>query len=557
MGIATTNILGRSMAARGQGPQHPVFEAHQSVACGGVLWLLPALEAQGLYCFKDTHKIAEGYYTFTSVLLTLAFMALCRIKNPEQLKQCNPGELGRLLGLDRVPEVKCLRAKISELSQATMNESLTLMLAKKWIEASGEDVVLYADGHVRIYNGYAANLTTKYVSRQKLCLSGTTEFWINDATGMPIMSCPGELNERLQHAIEEDIIPRLLATGALQKPESMGNPTEPICTLVFDREAWYPAFFRRIWEKYRIAIITYRKHVKDQWNTELFINQEVKQDQHTIKRQLCEQPLHLDGHRFREVRCLTESGHQTAMVTTHPSLAAAQVASQLFNRWTQENFFKYQLSDYSFDHIVQYGTEAIDPAKTVTNPAYSKISQTLKKEKEKLQRLKAELLKDIDLANEASLDAIKHHLQQQQKLTLAITEKENTIEAIKAKRSQIPNKITLAQMPEDNRYNKLKTESRKVTNIIKMIAYRAETATANLIAPFYKRENEERRMLIKQIINAPASIIPDYTNNTLTITLHTLSSPRCNSAAEELAKILNETEAIFPGTNLKLCYKLA
>jgi hypothetical protein len=50
-----------------------------------------------------------------SVLLTLAFMALLRIKTPEQLKGHAPGELGLLLGLDRAPEVKTLRRKLQEL----------------------------------------------------------------------------------------------------------------------------------------------------------------------------------------------------------------------------------------------------------------------------------------------------------------------------------------------------------------------------------------------------------------------------------------------------------
>lgn len=52
-----------------------------------------------------------------SIVLTLAFMALLRIKDPEQLKQCKPGEIGRIIGLDRVPEVKCLRSKLDLLTR--------------------------------------------------------------------------------------------------------------------------------------------------------------------------------------------------------------------------------------------------------------------------------------------------------------------------------------------------------------------------------------------------------------------------------------------------------
>jgi hypothetical protein len=48
------------------------------------------------------------------MLTFLAYMALLRIKNPEQLKNHSPGELCKTLGLDRCQEVKCIRNKIGE-----------------------------------------------------------------------------------------------------------------------------------------------------------------------------------------------------------------------------------------------------------------------------------------------------------------------------------------------------------------------------------------------------------------------------------------------------------
>jgi len=49
----------------------------------------------------------------------------------------------------------------------------------------------YIDGHVRVYHGYGANLTKKYVSREKLCLSGTSEFWLNNELGLPYLVMTG------------------------------------------------------------------------------------------------------------------------------------------------------------------------------------------------------------------------------------------------------------------------------------------------------------------------------------------------------------------------------
>ena len=77
---------------------------------------MPALMSQGLLEFKKVYApLPNGYYGFTSIVLTFAIMALCRIKNPEQLKQCKTGELGRIIGLDRLPEVRSLRNKLHQI----------------------------------------------------------------------------------------------------------------------------------------------------------------------------------------------------------------------------------------------------------------------------------------------------------------------------------------------------------------------------------------------------------------------------------------------------------
>lgn len=90
-----------------------------------------------------------------------------------------------------------------------------------------------------------------------------------------------------------------------------------------------------------------------------------------------------------------------------------------------------------------------------------------------------------------------------------------------------------------------------------MIAYRTETAVANLLATFLSAEKADngKRMLVKQIIQCHADIEPDLKNQTLTITLHTLSAPRCNEAASKLAELLTDTESIFPETNLRMIFK--
>jgi ABC-type multidrug transport system ATPase subunit len=57
-------------------------------------------------------------------------------------------------------------------------------LAQEWMAAQPDhDGIYYADGHARVYHGKLASLPRRYVARQKLCLRGTTDYWINALVG--------------------------------------------------------------------------------------------------------------------------------------------------------------------------------------------------------------------------------------------------------------------------------------------------------------------------------------------------------------------------------------
>jgi len=88
-----------------------------------------------------------------------------------------------------------------------------------------------------------------------------------------------------------------------------------------------------------------------------------------------------------------------------------------------------------------------------------------------------------------------------------------------------------------------------------MIAYRSECAVVNALIPHFGRSEEEIRMLLKEITKNDADLIPDNTNKTFTVKLHSLSTLRANNAAHNLCAILNEMETTFPGTDLRMVYK--
>jgi hypothetical protein len=558
LGIATTRYEDRTLSAlKDVGHAQVKFESWEGLCGGGVLFMLPALLTQGLLRTKEVYQLPSNhYYGLESVVLTLAFMALSRIKNPEQLKQCKPGEIGRIIGLDRVPEVRCLRDKIKLLSGQKKAEALNNLLIDQWYsdERKQDSAFLYIDGHQRIYYGHQANIPTKYISRQKLCLSATTEFWVNDVKGMPVMMVVGELSERLEEAIDSYIIPQMYKTSLLQH-ERQSDQT-PQCTFVFDREAYHPSFFAKLWNEHRIAVITYRKNVKDLWAENRFKPYEISVLNKNVNMLLCEDKVVLDGHSFCEVRKLSDGGHQTAIISTHPSISVTEIAGKMFARWVQENFFRYLIADYDFDKMIEFGTQSIDAEKQIVNPEYRKVCHQLKKHKEKISRLQAKLYPLAEQVMDENIENVPETTHKQGEYKEQIDQLLQEQEAIVAKRNSLQARIKLKEMPDSQRYNKLKTESKLLMNVIKMICYRSESAVLSLIAPHLNRSVDEGRMLVKQIIQNHADILPDYKNGILNVTLHSLSAPRFNHAAQQLTTLLNETETIFPGTNLKMVFKI-
>lgn len=550
MGIATTNKVERVLAVTGKQKYADThFEHHQSVMHAGVLFALPALISQGLdKAFSTFDELKSGFYGLHHIVILSCFMVLCRIKNPEQLKKYPPGELGKLLGLDRVPEVGYFRKKLKQIIDQGKTDAFHTKLFQTWLREMPE-MIFYIDGHVRVYHGKKANLPKRYVSRQKLCLSGTTEFWINDQWGKPLMVITGELNEGLKQAIE-------LAIQEIKKELKAPEDKNAVrFTLVFDREAYEPSWFKKLWTEHKVAVITYRKNIADKWDEKMFTTTDTQLFNNNVTMQLCELGVKLNEQWFREIRKLSDNGHQTSILTTHPTLSLHQVASKMFARWTQENFFKYLIENFDFDKMIEYGTQTIDQKRIVPNPEYRKLTYRIKKLREKKSRLEAKVYRKMENNEDKTDKQLKKIMAYTAKWLEQISNYNKEIDTLLDQRTKHPSRITLAKMPDEQRYNKLNQEGKKFKNAIIMLAYRAETALYNIMTQFYKDAKSDGRMLLKEIFSSDADMIPDYKNKTLTIVVHSMSTPRANLAVGQLCEFLNGTDTVYPYSNLRLIFK--
>src|ERR1700716_2343028 len=227
----------------------PLFRDGSSVPGVGVLLALPCLVESGLFRIgrKLYGEIGPAFYGLRTTLLTLLLMALLRIKRPEHLKERDPAAFGILLGLDRAPEVKTLRRRLPRLAAHHCAEQLGAELARLRVDQRGHLMgFLYVDGHVRAYHGQRDISSKAYVARRHLAMPASTDYWINDRSGDPLLVITGEVNAALTKAL-----PRLLR-------EVRDLVGEQRVTIVFDRGGWSPKLFGTM-IKDGFDLLTYRK----------------------------------------------------------------------------------------------------------------------------------------------------------------------------------------------------------------------------------------------------------------------------------------------------------
>jgi hypothetical protein len=565
------------------------FENHLDVSNGGVLFSLPFLLSNGLLHDIDKYfSFAKGYYRLDHIFILIGFMALARIKNPEQLKSISPGEWGKLLGLDRIPETKTVRNKIKAISSSPQLKDWCSSLSRKWLNEDEFSGLLYIDGHVRLYHGKQTNLPKRFVSREKLCLRSMMDYWVNDHIGRPFFVCSTALTRGMTKTLKDEVIPRILEelTACPSDEELKADPKKHKFVMIYDRESYSYKLMDEL-RKMGIASQTYNKFPGSDWDVNLFQKVEVKSSHGNISRMKIaeikfEKEFKDEDKKtlkvmIREIRVLTKSGHQTAIISTDYQSDAASIASHMFSRWCQENYFKYMMEHFDIDRLVDYSVQDINDIESVVSPAYRKLEGEVRREAGRLGKLHLDLGKttaqmnslDNQITQEKGRDEktttqlleFEKKLKKDQltisELLTSIKISQDMLDKIKLKRKEEPKRIEIKDLPEDERFKQLMSPAKQFIDTIKMIAYRAETAMDILIKEWLpKNKRKSSRAVLRALYNSDVNILPKSQESILEIQLHTSSSPSLNQTFKHLAQHLNETEFLYPGTELKMFFSI-
>jgi hypothetical protein len=351
----------------------PVFTAGARYPLAGLLLALPALEGTGLLdAAREVYgRLRDGFYGLAATLLTLVFLALAGEPRAEGATRIPPAALGRVLGLDRAPEVKTIRRKLGELAAAGKAAGLVMALARRHAVARPDALgFLSVDGHARVYYG-TRTVQKTHVARLKFPAPATVETWVTDQDGDPVFMVTAEPSDSLAGELRR-LPPQLR--------QVVGSHRR--VTVCFDRGGWSPALFADITAA-GFDVLTWRKGPAPDLPAETFTTVACTDDRGrrheydlagtTVELGISEGPRKGQTVTLRQVTRRVPARHggtrQIHALTSRTDLATGEVCWRLTSRWREENYFRYARTHFALDALDSHAAAPDDPDRMVPNPA--------------------------------------------------------------------------------------------------------------------------------------------------------------------------------------------
>ena len=553
--LARFGLLGEGAA--------PLFTPGARYPLAGLLLALPALEETGLLaCARTVYgRMRNGFYGLPAMLILLVFLALLREPRAEGATRIDPGALGRVLGLDRAPEVKTIRRKLGELAGAGKAADLQMALARHHAAARPDALgFCYIDGHTRAYFG-TRDVQKMHVARLKFPGPATEETWITDSAGDPLLAVMAQPSSSLASQIR-DLLPQLR--------DLAGEDRE--VTLCFDRGGWSPDLFADIIDA-RFGLLTYRKNEAGEdtpalpaaaFTTASCTGDDGREHRYDLADTTVELTISQGTHKGRvlSLRQVTRrkpgrggTDRQVDILTTRSpgDLPAAAVIYRMTSRWREENYFRYGRAHFALDALDSYAVTPDDPGRLVPSPARKTAAAAVKAARK--AAAEAEAAREQELAalrSPAPGTSTVITNQMLARLERPVHAARQELAAAQAAVKATPAKIPLSQ--HNPGQVRLDTETKLLTHAIRMAAFNTETILARALHGHYARAENEAYALIREALTASGDITPR--DGTLHIRLDPLTAPRRTRALAALCQQLNTTPARYPGTRLALHYEV-
>jgi transposase-like protein len=594
----------------------PVFAPAARAPLAGLLLALPALEATGLLaCARRVFgALPNGFYGLDTVLVEAVLRTLAGQPRAEGATRIDPAALGRVLGLDRAPEVKTIRRKIAALAGAGKGGQLIAAMAATHLAQPGAPdgdpdasvgVVLYVDGHVRAYQG-GRKVGKTHLARLKFPAPATLETWVSDAAGAPVLVVLAQPGASLAGELRR-LLPTLRAAVGDDRRVLVG----------FDRGGWSPALFAHL-HAHGFDVLTWRKGPTDDIDPARFTDLTFLDDngrrhawraadttvQLPLSTPSSTHPTGGDAHHhdqsqgdgkdqdqdqengvgadqggdesgqrvfvMRQVtlavpatrHARTQGGRgdsgvrQIHILTTRTDLPTEQVIYRMGSRWRQENYFRYARMHFDLDSHDSYTATDDDPDRFVPNPAKKAAHQQLLAARARYEkqaaRTDAALLEARSPApGVPTLITNAAH----DAITADLRAAQDALSAAAAAHQATPARLPLKLVNPGQQV--LDIDTKLITHAIRIAAFNTATTLARdlRVHTSYARANHEAHTLIRHALTGSGDLDPK-TDGVLTVRLDPLPTPRATTAIAQLCEHLSATQTRYPGTDLILRYEM-
>ena len=531
----------------------PVFAAAGRVPLAGLFTAFPALAATGLLeaAKKVFGGLPAGFYGLDTMLIEGVLRALAGAARAEAAGTIDPYALGRVLGLDRAPEVKTIRRRLKMLADTGKAPELLAVMAEHHLRADpARAAVLYVDGHVRTYAG-TRRVGKTHVARLKFPAPATVETWVCDGAGDPVLVVMAEPGAALAGELR-----RLLPVMR----QAIGDDRRVL--VGFDRGGWSPALFADM-HAAGFDVLTWRKGTTADIHPDLFDDVTFTDPDTGVEHTWAAAdttvalPIGDSGRTFtmRQVTKIAADGHQAHLLTTRTDLSPGEVIWRMGARWRQENYFRYARIRFDLDSHDSYAATADDPDRKVPNPAKKTAHTRVLAARTRHARVQA--------ATDAAMLAattpppgttILFTNAEYNTINADLRAAEKALDAAEQAHWDTPARVRLGDLHPDQQV--LDTNTKLVHHIIRITAFNIATALARTITTDtgYAKARTEAHTLVRAILAATGDIEPGP--DTLTITLDPLPTPRATAALTELCAHLTATKTCYPGTDLTLHYRV-
>ena len=211
----------------------------------------------------------------------------------------------------------------------------------------------------------------------------------------------------------------------------------------------------------------------------------------------------------------------------------------------------YLREEFALDALAQYAVQPDDPAREVPNPHWAALDAQLRQAYARLDRLQAEYGLEAFTNLEEQCRTMRGFKIAQGKLGQQISDAGQRAQRLEARRNKTPRRVPVQSLTSEP-VVKLAPEIQHLTNLIKVVAYQAESDPQRALVPHYRRVDDEGRALIQSALVSSANL--EVTQSELRVTLAPLSSAHRTRAIAALCEELNRSNARFPGSSLSLRY---